>query len=162
MKALTERRIETHIDIAAPIAEAWAVLTAFGRYREWNPLIREIAGTVEVGAPIRVRLSRPGGWGSMTIRPVVTVISKYELCWLGKVVSPRIFAGRHSFRLVEQDDRATRFIHAEDYHGILAPAVTGVFGRPIAASFRAMNRAFRSRVEYELRQGLGADGHQIG
>jgi uncharacterized protein YndB with AHSA1/START domain len=45
------------IDIDAPPAEVWAILTDLGRYREWNPLFVEASGNVAVGSGSRCGVS---------------------------------------------------------------------------------------------------------
>lgn len=39
--------ISTEIEIAAPPATIWAVLTDYERYPEWNPFLTKISGDKE-------------------------------------------------------------------------------------------------------------------
>lgn len=144
--------IETSIAIPAPADAAWAVLSAFDEYPEWNPLVREVRGPVEPGAFIRVRLARPRGRGSITIRPMVTAASGGEFRWLGRFVSVRLLAGEHSFRVEPLGDDHARFVQAETYRGILSRLMVAIFGPLIRRSFEVMNRSFRDRVVYRHRR----------
>lgn len=51
------------IEIAAPAATVWQVLTDMPRYSEWNPFCVRAESTLEVGAPVKMTLvnySNPG------------------------------------------------------------------------------------------------------
>ena len=48
---MAKRQIETEIDINAPAAKVWAILTDFARMGLWNPFITSIAGKAAAGLP---------------------------------------------------------------------------------------------------------------
>ncbi len=138
------RTIETEIEIDATPEAVWAVLTDFESYPEWNPFVTRIEGEAIPGARLRVRIEPPGSRG-MTFRPRLVVTEpNRRLEWLGRLVVPNLFDGRHEFRL-ERVDGKTRFVHRETFSGLLMPAVLDAEG--VKAGFRAMNRALKSRVE---------------
>jgi uncharacterized membrane protein len=43
---MSERRIETEIEINAPAARVWALLTDFDGMGSWNPFIKSVSGTL--------------------------------------------------------------------------------------------------------------------
>jgi uncharacterized protein YndB with AHSA1/START domain len=91
--------IATEVTIDAPSPAVWRVLMDFARYPEWNPFVREISGAAEVGQRLRVTLGPPGGKG-MRFRPKVLVVEpNTEFHWIGRLLLPGIFDGRHYFRL---------------------------------------------------------------
>jgi enoyl-CoA hydratase/carnithine racemase len=51
---MTERRIETVIDIDAPPSRVWTLLTGFARMPAWNPFIKSISGSLTQGARLSV------------------------------------------------------------------------------------------------------------
>lgn len=140
-------RIETTIDIDAAPSRVWQVLTDADRLPEWNPFVRSMAGTLEPGRRIRVELRQPGG-KAMTFKPKVLVAEPgAELRWLGRVGLPGVFDGEHQFVLEPLDGgRRTRFIHAEDFRGVMVPFLGKMLDRT-KSGFEAMNEALRERVE---------------
>ena len=73
--------IYSQIGISASPWEIWEVLIRFDQYSEWNPFIREIQGTLDVGSRLNVFLQPPGSRG-MRIRPVLlSVVPSRELRW---------------------------------------------------------------------------------
>jgi hypothetical protein len=140
------REIETRIEIDAPPAAVWRVLTDFPAYGKWNPFITSIAGTVREGEQLTVRLEPPGGKG-MTIKPTVLAAEpERELRWKGRLVVPGLFDGEHSFRIEPVGGQRSRFVHVERFTGILVGLVKGVLAKT-EAGFEQMNAALKRQVE---------------
>jgi hypothetical protein len=146
------RAFSATIDIAAPPAEVWAILTDLGRYREWNPLFVEAAGDVAVGQRIRLRSRHPANGRLMTVKPKITVVEPgTELRWASSL--PGIISGEHGFTLSAADG-GTRLVQAETFRGLLA----GFPGKTWAnadASFRALNEALKERAEARANRPAG-------
>jgi uncharacterized protein YndB with AHSA1/START domain len=60
---MTERRIETGIEIDAPPSRVWKLLTDFARMPAWNPFIKSISGNLTQGARLSVYIAPPGKSG---------------------------------------------------------------------------------------------------
>jgi hypothetical protein len=140
------REIDTTVEIDAPPDAVWRVLTDFPTYGEWNPFIPTIAGNVQVGERLTVRLEPPGGKG-MTIKPTVLAAEpERELKWKGRLVIPGLFDGEHTFRIEPINGQRSRFVHGERFTGILVGFVKGILGKT-EAGFEQMNAALKQRVE---------------
>ncbi|MGR0318679.1 SRPBCC family protein [Agromyces sp. ZXT2-3] len=138
--------ITTTIDIDADPDTVWAVLTDFASYTEWNPFIRSIEGTPEVGSRLVVRLAPAGGRG-MTFTPtVLTATPGRELRWLGKLAFGGLFDGEHFFVLDRGADGGTRMTHGETFSGILVSLMGGAT-RDADDGFDAFNLALKHRAE---------------
>ena len=138
--------LATEIEIAAPPAAVWAVLTDFASYPSWNPFIREIDGPLHEGGRLRVRLQPPGG-RARTVRPVLQVVDpERELRWLGRIVLPGVFDGEHRFTTTPSGPDRVRFEQAERFSGALVPVLSRALPRT-RAGFEAMNQALKGRVE---------------
>jgi hypothetical protein len=139
------RRIVTAIDIAAPPAAVWAVLSDFAAYPDWNPFIRRIVGVPRTGAQLDVTVKPPNG-SEMSFKPTVLKAEPdRELRWLGRVLIPGVFDGEHSF-LIEPTATGCRVAHEEFFWGLLVP----FFGRMLddtEKGFVAANEALKRRVE---------------
>lgn len=138
--------IEKVTEIDAPPPDVWRVLMDFDAYGDWNPFIRSISGRPESGETLTVRMEPPGGKG-MTIKPkVLAVQPEHELRWKGRLLIPGLFDGEHIFRLEPVGDGRTRFVHREEFGGVLVWFVKGVL-RKTAEGFEQMNAALKQRVE---------------
>jgi hypothetical protein len=139
--------LRTEIEIDATPARVWAVLSDFQRYPEWNPFVTAISGALVPGSDLRVALSGPGG-RSLVIRPrLSSVVSGSEFAWRGKLLSGRVFVGEHRFQIVPVSDRRVRFVHSEQFAGVLVPALRKLLNTQTRAGFEAMNRALKARAE---------------
>jgi hypothetical protein len=132
------------IEIGAPPAAVWAILTDLGRYHEWNPLFVEAAGNVAVGQRITLRSRHPANGRVMTVKPRITVVEPgTELRWASSL--PGLISGEHSFTLSGADG-GTRLVQAETFGGLLA-RFSGKTWANADASFRALNEALKERAE---------------
>jgi hypothetical protein len=133
-------------DVAAPVQTVWAELAAVARYGEWNPFITTLQGELVAGSRLSVRIVPPGG-RPMTFRPTITEVEAgTRLEWLGRMVVPGVFDGRHSFLLEDLGDGSTRLTQAEEFSGLLVPFTRTTLKRT-RAGFEAMNEALRLRAE---------------
>ncbi|KAB1187448.1 MULTISPECIES: SRPBCC domain-containing protein [Haloferax] len=142
------QEIRTEIEIDAPPATVWTELTDLSSYSEWNPHIPDASGTLEVGESLDILVRRAGVKDrSMTV--TVTALDpgkRFE--WVGKLLSPRVFEGRHTMVLEPVGEEKTRLINRE--------RITGVFARFVTTAeperdYEAMNRALKERVEQTAR-----------
>ena len=143
-----QHRIETSIDIDAPPAQVWQVLTDPQSMPAWNPFIVSMNGELKPGARITIRLAPPGR-PAMRFRPtVLTVKPERELRWFGRLLIPRLFDGEHYFRLHKTRDGGTHLVHGEEFSGLLISLARrrGMF-EATRAGFEAMNDALKQRVE---------------
>jgi hypothetical protein len=143
---MIKRAIETSIDIEADAEVVWQVLMDFPAYPNWNPFIRGIEGKPKEGERLSVMI-QPPGQSPMRFRPrVQSVHQQRAFSWLGNLLIPGLFDGRHEFRL-EAIGQATRFHHRETFSGLLVPIVWNKMQQPTRAGFDAMNQAIKKRAE---------------
>ena len=143
--------IRTELEIAAPAAEVWGILTDFPRYQEWNPFITEISSDHVEGSPLTVQLSLPEG-RDYRIKPrLLRFEENRELRWRGHLLIPGLFDGEHFFRLQEVNAQRTRFIQGENFSGVLVRFSGRTITRA-ARGFVYMNEALKRRAEAESRR----------
>jgi len=140
------KRIEAVTEIAAPATTVWAELSAGSAYSTWNPFITRFEGDLLAGSRVEVRIAPPGG-RPMTFRPTITVVDEgARLEWLGRLLVPGVFDGRHSFHLEAIGRDRTRLTQAEEFSGILVPLI-GKTLEKTRRGFEEMNQALRLRAE---------------
>jgi hypothetical protein len=138
--------LRTSIDIDAPAAAVWAVLTDLAAYPDWNPFIVCADGEVAVGGKLSLTM-QPVGARRTTVRPtVVEVEPGRRLRWRGKLGLAAVFAADHSITL---DERAggVRLTQAEMFRGVLVPLLAQSLRTHTLPAFDAMNEAIKRRVE---------------
>ncbi len=140
------KTIRVVTDIAAPVETVWSELSAVADYDEWNPFMTSFQGELVAGSRAEIRIAPPGG-RPMTFRPTITEVEEGKrLEWLGRLVLPGVFDGRHSFHLEALEAGRTRLTQAEEFSGFLVPFTGSVLERT-RAGFEAMNEALRLRAE---------------
>ena len=140
-------QILTSIDINASPEAVWDTLMAFDEYPQWNPFVRELEGTAEVGARLRVKIVPPGQKG-MTLKPKVLIAATArEFRWIGHLIIPGIFDGEHYFKLEPTPAGGTHFIQGEIFRGLLPPLLGKSINGPVKQGFLALNQALKERCE---------------
>jgi hypothetical protein len=138
--------LHAEIEIDAPAARVWQVVSDFGRYVEWNPFILRAAGEQRVGERLDITIVAPG-MKPVGFRPRVLDLEPGRLIrWKGEYKVPGLFDGRHALIVDPLDEGRSRFTTHEDVSGILLPFL----GKVMAASqqgFEAMARALKERAE---------------
>lgn len=141
-----DAELRTEIDIDAPPSKVWGTLVTFAAYASWNPFITSAEGAAEVGERLVLRMEPPGG-RAMTFRPTVTAAEpEHALEWLGHLVVPGIFDGRHRFEL-RASGAGTRLVQREHFGGLLTRLPLRRLQEKTLAGFEAMNVALRDRCQ---------------
>ena len=139
---------ETHTDAASD--RCWKVLTDFGSYPEWNPVIRKASGEPVVGSRLKL-LFWPAGRKARTFRPKLTVARPgRELRWLGSPGVRGILSSEHFFILESAGSSEIRIVHGMMFRGLLAPLLARRLEAEIRAPFEEMNLALKERAESRL------------
>lgn len=144
MKA--QKQIVTEITINATAEEVWAVLVKNEDYGSWNPLIIESTGEIIKGGKLKNTLQT--GEKTMVFKPKITNLTpnkRFE--WLGHLLLPGIFDGRHFFELQQLENGQTHFIHGENFKGILSGFILKSIGEDTLKNFQEMNKALKEKVE---------------
>jgi len=134
------------IEIEAPPAVVWSVLTDLDSYADWNPFVVSSQGSVAVGEKLTNRMQQPGG-KAMTIRPKVTEVEPDRVFeWLGHIGVPGVFDARHRFE-IEPTSTGSRFTQSEAFSGVLVRLMRKALDTKTMQAFEAMNTALKTRSD---------------
>jgi hypothetical protein len=137
--------VQTRIN--APLEKAWQVLTDFGSYRTWHPILtlESQAGPLTVGTLLQGR-SAGGPAGEQPVAfTIAQVREPNHLAWTGG--DPEVVAGRHSFQLEQLADGTTELTESEVFTGPAAPEIIGRQLPELHAAYETFAAAFKKRVE---------------
>ncbi len=141
-----EVQVRTQIEIAAPAATVWAILTDFERYPERNPYPVSMVGEPVLGATLDLHLRRPDG-KQLHIEPHILRLEPLrELTWGGGV--PGVFYGEHVLRIEPLGPQQVRRIHDEDFSDF-AVGFADLPPATLTEGCERMNRALKARAESE-------------
>lgn len=141
------KEISTDIEINAPAAIVWGILTNLNSYHEWNPFIKKAEGQLKEGEQLKVRIEPPGGKG-MTFKPaIIRIDPDLKFRWLGRLLFPGIFDGEHIFEIVPISENLVRFIQREKFRGLLVPILWRTIESSTRKGFTEMNLALKKKAE---------------
>jgi hypothetical protein len=140
-------RVAHTLEVAAPAATVWQVITDLDRYPDWNPFVVACRSTLEPGAAIVMRV-RVLPWIAQPQRETVFEHVPGHLLRYG--IAPAGLGALASSRTHEVTALAPERARYESrfvLEGWLAPVVAALLGRRLAAGFAAMSDAIRTRAE---------------
>ncbi|KAL4437337.1 hypothetical protein ABPG75_004476 [Micractinium tetrahymenae] len=153
-----DRTVETSVDVAAPPAVVWGLLTSDGMGSgSWNPLFLSVRGELKEGAALSVTAALPGRSPHPFRVTVVTVKPEEELRWHGTLPIPGLFTGTHYFRIEPAPSSSgggsggtpqgsCRFVQGEHFSGLLVPLAGGILA-DTEKGFQRMNEALKRAAE---------------
>ncbi len=147
MSEVFRREMLTEIEISATPERVWDVLTDFGSYGEWNPMIRRAKGELRRGSRLTVRFEPEGSRG-YTFKPKLLVVEpNRELRWLGWPRFPLFFDSEHYFTLERSHNGKIHMNHGLVEYGLVTPLVAGGMEKTSRGHFEKMNQALKERAE---------------
>jgi len=123
--------LRSDIEIEAPPAVVWSVLTDLNSYGDWNPFVVASGGSVAVAKVTEVEPERV-----------------FE--WLGHIGFPGVFDARHRFE-IEPTSTGSRFTQSEAFNGVLVRFMKKSLDTKTMQGFEAMNIALKIRAEAQAR-----------
>jgi hypothetical protein len=146
--------LRTEISIAAPPAVVWKVLTDFGGYRYWNPMVFSAEGAATEGSAATLRFRSHLGVPLRFAVRITRADADRELRWIGSRLG---VSGEHYF-LLERAGGGTHLVHGEVFRGLLAGPAAPLF-RAQLPMFESFNRALADVAERRARAaGLAPTG----
>lgn len=140
------KNLETEIIINATAENVWGILTDFERFPQWNPFIVKLEGKPIIETRLRAELKN--GSGVSVFKPKVLVAEKNKAFeWLGSLPIPGLFNGHHFFRIETVSPTQVKFIHGEEFTGLLAGIIMKQIGEQTRNGFISMNKALKERAE---------------
>lgn len=139
-------KLETSIEIAAPIDMVWSILITYADYQNWNPYIIQIEGSATPGETIIVT-SVSSVLGKVAQAPVLVVATEpYTMRWEGGLLDKAVFCGDH-WLVLTPTSAGTKFAHFEHFTGTLASAILAQHGPAIESDFSIFNTALKAEAE---------------
>ncbi|HYQ41720.1 MAG TPA: SRPBCC domain-containing protein [Polyangiaceae bacterium] len=126
------------VDIAAPIARVWALISDVQQLVRWNSTITSLEGEIAVGNELKLRVPI----SPRTFTPKVTVLDAPRSMIWSDGFAP-IFLGVRTFTLSEIPS-GTRFEMREAFSGLMLPMIRGSlpdFGPPFEQWAKDLARA---------------------
>ncbi|MCK6490123.1 MAG: SRPBCC domain-containing protein [Planctomycetes bacterium] len=142
------RRLATAIDIEAPPAAVWQVLTGLADYPAWNPFVVAVDDHPD-GQRTVLTIAPPGMRRQRHAVRITACEPLRRFAWQGDFLEAGVLLiGRHSLLLSPLADGRTRLDHVEEFTGLLVPLVwRWVLDTRLRAGFHAMDAACAARAK---------------
>src|SRR5262245_6098670 len=140
--------IRTQIDIDAGKETVWSILTDFAAYPEWNPFLVKVETRARPGEPVGLTV-RLGGRTLVLDARIAAVTPERHLRWIGPISKAKgmLFTGEHYFVIQELTANRVRFVHGEEFSGLVVPVIRRPLLRALTPAYEAYNVALKRRAE---------------
>lgn len=141
---MSGRGYHTTSVIAAPPGDVWAVLTDFGSFPEWNPLLRDVRGTLAPGSRLRFNVVP---LGREYRARVVAYDPPHRLAFRAWEFLPFVLSSTHYLVLDPTPEGHTRLRHGERFTGLAAPLLRPILLDRMHQAFIHHDLVLKQRVE---------------
>lgn len=141
------KTLATEITINASAKTVWNILMDFEKHPEWNPFIKQLEGTAWAGEQLRVLIQPPNQKPSKFTPKVVQVSPQKYFSWKGTFLASWIMTGEHIFEIKPLGENQVKFVHYENFRGLLAGIIMKKIGESTKQGFVAMNEAIKKKAE---------------
>ena len=143
--------VHRDVDIQAPKAVVWEVLTDFAKYPEWNEFVVGCESSLKPGEPIDLHVQL--GRKPQLQREWVTACAPGEsFSYRMKPVPLGALSSARSHHLEARGDEHTVYRSRFELKGWLAPLVKALLGKKLEAGLGQMNEGIRLRAEHLARE----------
>ncbi|MGW5452898.1 MULTISPECIES: SRPBCC domain-containing protein [Nocardia] len=137
--------IDETVEIDAPAAKVWQVLTDFAHYGEWNTFCYEASSTLVPGEPIDMMVNL-GGNKRAQREWIRTHTPGVEFSYAMKPVPLGALHSLRSHTVVPLGEDRCRYESRFTLAGWLSPVVTLALGKHLRAGFDAMTAGVAARA----------------
>ena len=141
-----KKTIHTEIEINASVEKVWAILSDFESFPSWNSFITGVEGEPKEGGKIKIEVTIPNSKKIKLDAIISKVIPNKELVWGGGLPFG-LFTGEHFYRIEELAENKVKFIHGENFSGILVRMIWGLRGKQLSRAYVSLNEALKRRAE---------------
>ncbi len=138
--------IEHVLEVDAPPATVWQVITDLASYGEWNPFVRSCESSLQPGDPIKMKVKLLG-----PPQPQEEVILEHvegkTLAYRMKPFPLGALSSRRSHEIEDLGNGRTRYRSHFQLQGWMMPLVRGLLGGRMQAGFTGMSEGIKSRAE---------------
>ncbi len=139
--------LRTEIEIAAPKAKVWRILTDFDHWKEWNPIVNHASGVASIGSKLSFTMRGKDCKDSAKYSPIVTKLEEPKfLRWHAVMIAGFLFTNDKVFEL-EETNSGTRLIHRELFSGMLVPIFCSKLNQGVIPMLQSMNVALKKLAE---------------
>jgi hypothetical protein len=138
--------IDKTVQIAAPQAIVWEVITDVARYGEWNPFVVKCTSTLKPGDPIDMMvkiLAKP----QRQVEQMLENEPGRKLAYRMKPVPLGTLSSYRSHELESRGEDATSYRSYFRLQGWLMGVVRGLMGSKLEAGFEGMTQGIKRRSE---------------
>ena len=151
--------IKTEITINAPSHIVWNILDDTDYYREWNSTVLSMAGKTTLSQKLALEFSPADKVMNIKVR-ISRLVALREFRWGGKLperiwqanpfekwVLPLLFSGEHALIIEPEGKDRCRFVHTEDFSGLIPTLAWKKIGPEMDTAYNEMNAELKARAE---------------
>ena len=142
-----EREIVTKVEIKAPAAVVWKLISDFSSYSSWNPLILSVKGDPTEGGKLDLLIHLFLQTDMKATPTILKVEEEREIAWKGGLKIPGILEGEHVLQINEIAKNVVMLVQKEIWSGVLSPVFMLWMGDEIRQGFERMNEKVRDISE---------------
>lgn len=140
--------ISTEVDIAAPPAKIWGILTDIEKWQEWSPIINKSSGTSAIGSKLNITMSgKEKDIDGPKYSPIITKLEEARnMTWKATMITDFIFTNNKVLE-IKKTNSGSRLIHKETFSGMMSVIMCSQMEKEVPPMLDKMNQALKVLAE---------------
>ncbi len=138
--------IDNEIEIKAPAAAVWQVITDFDSYSQWNPFVVQARSSLQPGAPIDMKVKLLGPV-QRQVEIILDVREGEGFSYCMKPFPLGALSSRRSHEITPLAEDRCRYRSHFELQGWMMPLVRGLMRGALERGFGSMTQAIGQRAE---------------
>ncbi len=140
--------IKTEIEIAAPPAKVWSILTDIEKWQDWSPTINASQGEASVDSTLTITMmSKEAGKDGPKYNPKIIQLDEPKYFhWRAHMMAGFIFTNDKIIEL-EETESGTKVIHSETFKGLMAALMKSQMEKGVPPMLNMMNDGLKETAE---------------
>ena len=138
--------IRHELEIDAPAALVWRVITDLPAYPEWNPFVVACESSLDPGDPIRMRVHVFASFAQAQRETILDHVPGERLCYGLEGGALGALTSRRCHRVTSAGPGQSRYESDFELSGWLAPFVRALLGSRLRRGFDSMAEALERRA----------------
>ncbi len=141
------KEIRTEIDINAPVAKVWDIISNLDDWADWNKMVTGASGKITQGAKLSITMRGKSEGAEHSYAPTVIQCDAPNSFRFRASMGNRLMMTNYKLCQLEENNGGTKFIHIEQFSGLMVPFIWKKMEKGVPMMLQMINKNLKQHAE---------------